>query len=44
MSEERFTLGLPEDILRLQFVDEAVYVAILWSGDTDLEDTRLEAI
>ena len=41
MSEERFTLGLPEDILRLQFVDEAVYLAILWSGDTDLEDTRL---
>ena len=38
--EERFALGLPEDVLKLQFIDELTYLVMLWSGDVDLEDTR----
>ena len=40
VKEERFALGLPEDVLRLQFIDDDTYLVMLWSGDVDLEDTR----
>ena len=40
ISETRFGLGLPEDILKLRFINDTTYMAILWSGDVDMEDTR----
>ena len=37
---ESFPLKLPE-VLQMQFYDDSRFVSVHWTGDTDLEDTRL---